>query len=224
VALAARERFDVIVMDVQMPVMDGLEATRRIRRLSPPAGAVPIVGLSANVLEEERRRYLAAGMDRCLTKPIAWPELFSALAEAARSAGRAPPVPDPDAKGPQPPLLDSSAARLTADAVSMELLHRVVADTERCCERMGACPSGSPEQLEEAHRLKGTAGLFGLRRVSAAAAEVEARARGGQGTAEAMARLAAAIAATRDELAAAHEVSRGSPEGGPIRPLEKEVP
>ena len=224
VALAARERFDVIVMDVHMPVMDGLEATRRIRRLGLPAGAVPIVGLSANVLEEERRRYLAAGMDRCLTKPIAWPELFSALAGAARSTGKAAaPVPGSGARGPQPPVLDPSAARMTADAVSMDLLRRVVDDTERSCERLGAWPPGSPEQLEEAHRLKGTAGLFGLRRVSAAAAEVEAGARSGQDTAAAMARLAAAVAATRDELAA-REVSRGPPEGDATRPLEKEVP
>ena len=66
-------------MDVQMPVMDGVEATRRVRALPPPACRVPIVGLTANVLEEERRRYLAAGMDRCLTKPVAWPELFARL-------------------------------------------------------------------------------------------------------------------------------------------------
>ncbi len=64
VELAARERFDVVLMDVQMPVMDGMEATRRIRRLPPPAGAVPILALTANVMASERERYLAAGMDR----------------------------------------------------------------------------------------------------------------------------------------------------------------
>ena len=69
VELAARERLDVVLMDVQMPVMDGMEATRRIRRLPPPAGTVPILALTANVMESERQRYLAAGMNRCLTKP-----------------------------------------------------------------------------------------------------------------------------------------------------------
>src|SRR3954452_18671985 len=69
VALVARERFDAVLMDVQMPVMDGVEATRRVRALPPPACRVPVLGLTANVLEGERRRYLSAGMDRCLTKP-----------------------------------------------------------------------------------------------------------------------------------------------------------
>ena len=81
VELAARERPDVVLMDVQMPVMDGMEATRRIRRLPPPAGAVPILALTANVMAAERERYLACGMDRCLTKPVVWPDLFATLAE-----------------------------------------------------------------------------------------------------------------------------------------------
>ena len=78
--LAARERFDLVLMDVQMPVMDGVEATRRIRKLPPPAGTVPIVALTANVMAKERERYLAAGMVACLMKPIEWGELFAALA------------------------------------------------------------------------------------------------------------------------------------------------
>ena len=80
-ALAARERFDVVLMDVRMPGMDGVEATRQIRKLPPPAGAVPVLALSANVLPEEQARYLAAGMNGTLTKPIDWPELFAALAK-----------------------------------------------------------------------------------------------------------------------------------------------
>ena len=81
VTAVARDPFDLVLMDVQMPVMDGVEATRQIRRLPPPAGAVPILALSANVMPEDRARYLAAGMNGALTKPIDWPELFEALAE-----------------------------------------------------------------------------------------------------------------------------------------------
>jgi CheY-like chemotaxis protein len=88
VELAGRERFDLVLMDVRMPVMDGTEATRRIRRLPSPAGAVPILGLTANAMEAERRRCVEAGMDVILTKPVAWPELFALLAEVA--TGRSP--------------------------------------------------------------------------------------------------------------------------------------
>jgi CheY-like chemotaxis protein len=91
VELAARERFDLILMDVQMPRMDGIEATRRIRRLPPPACDVPIAALTANVMASEREKYLAAGMDRCLTKPIVWSDLFATLASVApRPAETAP--------------------------------------------------------------------------------------------------------------------------------------
>lgn len=62
--------FDLILMDIQMPVMDGVTATRQIRALGGSLGSIPIIGLTANVLPSQKRDYLAAGMDDVAEKPI----------------------------------------------------------------------------------------------------------------------------------------------------------
>ncbi|HEY3697465.1 ATP-binding protein [Phenylobacterium sp.] len=64
------ERFDLVLMDVNMPGMDGLEATARIRALPGPAARLPIVALTANVMAHQRAAYLAAGMDGAIPKPF----------------------------------------------------------------------------------------------------------------------------------------------------------
>jgi PAS domain S-box-containing protein len=71
VSAVEKKRYDLILMDIQMPVMDGLEATRRIRALPDleMAGA-PIIALTAHALKGDREKYLRAGMDACLVKPI----------------------------------------------------------------------------------------------------------------------------------------------------------
>ncbi len=73
--------WDVVLMDVQMPVMDGIEATRAIRRLEQEAGArrTPIIALTANAMAHQREQYLACGMDRVVAKPLSVAELFGAI-------------------------------------------------------------------------------------------------------------------------------------------------
>jgi signal transduction histidine kinase/ActR/RegA family two-component response regulator len=83
VALAASQSFDVILMDVMMPVMDGPTAASRIRELGGRASGVPIIALTANALRGDRDRYLAAGMTDYLSKPIDVAALFAALTRAA---------------------------------------------------------------------------------------------------------------------------------------------
>ncbi len=84
VEIASREPFDLILMDVQMPVMDGVAATRAIRRLPGPAGAVPIVAMTANVFSHQQQSYVEAGMTGAVSKPLSPARL---LAEINRIAG-----------------------------------------------------------------------------------------------------------------------------------------
>jgi CheY-like chemotaxis protein len=83
-----RTDYDVVLMDVQMPGVDGLEATRQIRAMSPQKCQVPIIALTAQVGDEERKIRIAAGMDDYISKPINFDILFSKLsALAARQGG-----------------------------------------------------------------------------------------------------------------------------------------
>lgn len=91
-------RFDCVLMDVQMPVMDGLEATRRIRQDPQLAGTL-VIAMTANAGVEDRARCLQAGMDEFLSKPVV-PELLAAT--IARCLGRSA-APAPDVVAPAPP-------------------------------------------------------------------------------------------------------------------------
>ena len=79
----ARESFDIVLMDANMPVMDGLTALRAIRAGGGPAAVTPVWMLTANVFEEDVVRYRAAGADGVVRKPIDLNELFAALSDAA---------------------------------------------------------------------------------------------------------------------------------------------
>lgn len=83
---AAAQTYDLIFMDIQMPVMDGIEAARRIRALPGPVGQTPIVATTANVMADQVERYRQAGMDGHVAKPISPSAL---LGEIARISGEA---------------------------------------------------------------------------------------------------------------------------------------
>jgi PAS domain S-box-containing protein len=86
-AAAEQRAPSLILMDVQMPGMDGLEATRRIRALAGPVGRTPIVALTANVLEHQRRAYMECGMDGVVGKPIAPAALLREILRLVEAEG-----------------------------------------------------------------------------------------------------------------------------------------
>ncbi|MDP6690029.1 MAG: response regulator, partial [Alphaproteobacteria bacterium] len=103
VSAVLRSRYDVILMDVHMPELDGKAAARRIRALPRPEGNIPIIALTADATMEQRQQCLDAGMDDYLTKPIVLQDLLQSMASclaAAKAAESDPRVEDKTFAGP----------------------------------------------------------------------------------------------------------------------------
>ena len=205
--LVGKHAFDLVLMDVQMPVMDGIEATRRIRQLAPPTGAVPIFALTANVMASERARYLAAGMNRWLTKPVIWPDLFAALAAVADSQALAPTIPagrEAAAATEAEPLLDRGLLRGIADRLGPVAFEKLVTrgfdSAVEGCVRVKDAVGDHTRLVQEAHRLRGTAGSFGLARISALAGTIEDNVEHAPAVHELIEQLDMALTATCKEM------------------------
>jgi signal transduction histidine kinase/ActR/RegA family two-component response regulator/HPt (histidine-containing phosphotransfer) domain-containing protein len=213
---AARAEFDVVVMDVQMPIMDGIEASRRIRRLPPPAGTVPIIALTANVFAAEHDRCLAAGMSQVLTKPVTWSTLFAALPAIAatepRSRSEAAPPAGGELLGAAAPaegscLVDWPFLKAALDRVpaakAAELLAGVMGDARSTLAELRAARERPREAARLAHRLAGTSRMFGLVRIGDLGVVIEGEALEGRVSDERLNALAGALDATERALAAA---------------------
>ncbi|HTX51029.1 MAG TPA: response regulator, partial [Caulobacteraceae bacterium] len=83
IAAAQTRAFDLILMDINMPGMDGMETTRRIRKLGSPAAATPVIALTADVMRHQHQAYLAAGMNGVVPKPFSPAQLLSEVMRLA---------------------------------------------------------------------------------------------------------------------------------------------
>lgn len=166
-AAAARE-FDVIVMDVQMPQMDGFEATAAIReRERGEGGHIPIVAMTAHALSGDRERCIAAGMDAYVSKPLSAIELIGAVEAAAEGAAPAGAAESGEmgADGDERGIIDRDAllTRMLGDRELLGEMIDIFAEShgelvERCRE---AIALGDTEGLARAgHSLKGMIGNF----------------------------------------------------------------
>jgi CheY-like chemotaxis protein len=201
-ALAAleRDRFDLALMDVQMPEMDGLEATTAVRQREKSTGAhLPIVAMTAHAMKGDREQCLAAGMDGYIAKPLN-PEEFFAVLEGLVPASGPPSSPRPGFDG-------------------AKLLSRVNGDSELLAELVGLFLGECPSLMEQvraavaardsarlraaAHALKGSVSNFDATAAYDAAARLEqiGRAQDWDGAETSLAALETAMADLRSALA-----------------------
>jgi hypothetical protein len=179
VALARSTPYDLVLMDVQMPVLDGYQATAAIRAMPDAAGKVPILAMTAAAMPGDRDRCLDAGMDAHLPKPMSRQTLLAAVAEAlAQRPRRRRPLSAPD-PGARPVLLDRETLEELRAAVGPGRLPRLIAvfaeETRARLKRiLGAATSGDLSAVEhDAHALKSAAGTFGSAALRDRAATLE---------------------------------------------------
>jgi CheY-like chemotaxis protein len=184
--------FDLVLMDCQMPEMDGFEATQRIRQAEGASGRhIPIVALTANAVKGDRERCLAAGMDDYISKPFDPPELLATIGAllgtkqvvqvrtAPRNDGGCLPkvaVETPSAAPPRPLDIDSLLERCLGNVelvqTMLEKFKGMAADKLAELSRQIASNNAS-EASRVAHALKGSAANMSAGGIAAVAAEIE---------------------------------------------------
>ena len=193
-AVRSGQRFDLVLMDMQMPVLDGVEATVQIRR-SHTSDVLPILALTANVLPEDRRRCLDAGMNDFIGKPFDPEQLLAVVSKWARQAAgvaadAAPPAPAADAVwaavGLPEPVDGLDPARGLQGcqgrvAVYRGMLDQFVQQHAGAGQDLAAALSaGDHERLRRlAHSLRGVSQTLGLTRLAPLAEAVEQALAGG---------------------------------------------
>ncbi|MDQ4019400.1 MAG: PAS domain S-box protein, partial [Actinomycetota bacterium] len=172
-----RERYDVVLMDVEMPEMDGLEASRRIHAEWLNDRRPRIIAMTANAMQGDRETCLAAGMDDYLSKPIRRDELAAALERAPALGGS----PSDSEDALDPAALEALEAATDDPAFVAELVETFRRDAPKLLEAMRSSPEGSDGETlrRAAHTLKSNARTFGAGSLAELCEELEATATAG---------------------------------------------
>ena len=207
-------KFDVVLMDIHMPGLDGLQATEAIRALDSPAARLPILMLTADVMPATRDRATAAGATACLHKPVQGPQLAEALHNAVNASlqGQA-------AAEAQPQPLSSRFAALGNDLPPQTIAGLVDMffgdESHTLADLHAALTAGEPRRIAlAAHKLQGSARMLGFWRIATLAAEferAEGRGQPGRTPQQACALLHAALDETRAAVQAAQPLLQALP-------------
>lgn len=216
---ANERRWDIILMDMQMPLMDGPQATQLIRSGNGPSADVPIIALTADAVIENRRIYLEAGCNVVCTKPIDWAILADHI---ARLVGHldvaAPPAPPPSPSSAtlqahwrdlplvNRPLLDELADSLGKDTVSSLVAAAVENLQAYVVQLRKLADAGDLAQMSRlAHQIKGASGQVGAERVAGIARIIESDSKAGAVASAAVAAIDEALKETSAALDAYFE-------------------
>ncbi|UCV21505.1 response regulator [Ferribacterium limneticum] len=202
--------YDVVLMDIQMPVMDGYTATRQIRASASPSLAhLPVVALSAGAFNEQRDLALAAGVDEFVAKPFDVKQLVATVLRLAKPSTAASSVAATSLPAEMPDTTDRPKGQIDlkrgmqiwkSDDIYRSFLRKFVNDYAQVVEQITV--AGEEERRHLAHKLKGTSGNLGLLAVAAAAAELDCPANLLPNPAAAIARLQEALIAAQTAIAA----------------------
>ena len=191
----AAQPFDVVLMDVQMPEMDGLEATAAIRRVEAQTGGhVPIVAMTAHAMKGDRDRFLAAGMDGYVAKPVRPHELYAAVEGGGPNAEAGLLAP-----ADSPFEWDAALESVGGDeAMLRDLAEMFFTECPKLMQQIREHIAGAdgPELRRAAHTLKGSSHVFGAEEAADAAHRLEEI-----GREEAFADAEEALALLEDEVA-----------------------
>jgi CheY-like chemotaxis protein len=175
VELVQEQDFDLVLMDLQMPVMDGLTAAKRIRALAKPGvDLLPIVAMTANAMEDDIQQCHRAGMNGHVSKPFSPQRLYASLAQWLGGAAAA----DPAGSGHLPGLDPDQAIRQLGgnEPLYRELLRRFVREYHDGGPRMRASLAHGERNaaMNLAHAIKGVAGVLAAEALRRSAQELEA--------------------------------------------------
>jgi CheY-like chemotaxis protein len=209
-AAPGRAPFDLVLMDIQMPGMDGLTATRKIRYLADPLRSqLPVVAMTAHGMVGDRETSLRAGMQGHLTKPFDIDELVHIMSQWIST--------------PPPPVIDfvGGLRRVGGKpAFYQRMLGRFCAQYTDAGGRLrGMLPEDRPGAKDVAHEIKGISANLGLDGLSASASALEQGLRGEEGVEAELEAVLASLEGTLKAVAAYLEAgSAGAPPGSGPNP------